>query len=333
MLAHAKIGVSLRHWRRVFRGIWGVFSLRQKVTVTMSSVFPVINQATQILAFYLTIRLLLTCITVDVSREMLWLSGVAIALCFAATGIVTQIAIKIQVSARIGFKRIVRRFIAEKYRRIRDMDLSEEEANEAFIIEQSSEHHFHGPMIGVLISVIQVIGSILTVLSLISIVAFFAPAIAGIILISGVILIFTVRNFKSLRTNSERREKDESIEDIRDRARNVFVGGGENEELIQHYLMNDFDRREEREETARRKAQGTLQVLGIVFTSAILIATMSLVDVEAFRGFPEAALIVFLLMLKVCLQNVQNMIGQWGDLHRDRNLLTELGFGLERLGK
>jgi hypothetical protein len=76
-----------------------------------------------------------------------------------------------------------------------------------------------------------------------------------------------------------------------------------------------------------------LQVLGIVFTSAILIATMSLVDVEAFRGFPEAALIVFLLMLKVCLQTVQNMISQWGNLHRDRKLLTELGLGLEKLEK
>ena len=97
--------------------------------------------------------------------------------------------------------------------------------------------------------------------------------------------------------------------------------------------MNDFDRIEEREEAARRKARGTLDALGIVYTSAILIATMSVVDMETFRGFLKAALIFFPLMLKVCLQTVQNMISQWGNLHRDRNLLTELGFGLERLGK
>ena len=332
MLGRAKVGISIGHWRRVFCGIWNALEGNQKFTVIMSMVFPVINQTAQILVFYFTIRILSAGISTKVSTEVLWESAAAIAGCFVGAGFVNWIATKIQVNTRIVFKRVVRRFIAGKYLRIREMGLAKEEAEKAFATAQASEHHFHGPMINALNSIVQLAGAILMVFSLVLIVVFFAPEIAGIIVIVGFVLFVLVRFAKSDELHAERQEKDVAIQDMRSRAKRVLEDEGDPEELIQQYLENDLDKVDEREEAARRKVQQTLHGLGIVFTTAILIAAMNLVDIEAFSGFPEAALIAFLLMLKVCLQTVQNMVSHWGHLHRDRNLLVELGLGLEGQG-
>ena len=297
---------------------WHQLSVRGKGTILLNVLLPVSQQAASILSFYLIMRLILAAITESPEPAVKLKYGL-----IATVSFISWLNGIVEARQRRHFLQITRRYLAEKYETIRRSP--KEERQELLEELDKAEHDYVGPLINALNSAVLMASSFVIVAFLILVLGIASFWMAAIIAACAILVFLIIRWTKGTPYRPDPSLRKESIEKVRNASKNIVFAEEISDKVMENYVENDLDRINLVAEEKRIRSQKYEQTLVAIFSAVILIAAMNLVKLETFSSYPAAAIIAFILVIRVCLQHIQQMTRHWSLIYRERVLIYEVG--------
>lgn len=302
---------------------WHQLCVRGKCTILLNIFLPVCQQAASILSFYLIMRLILAAITESPEPAVKFKYGLFILGMIAVTSFITWLNGILEARQKRHFLQITRKYLAEKYETIRRSP--KEERQELLNELDKNEHDYIGPLVNSLNSTVQMASSFVIVAFLILVLGIASFWMSAVIATCAILVFLIIRWSKGTPYRPDPSSRKESTEKVRDASKEIVFADEFSDKLLENYVENDLDRINLEAEGKRIRTQKYEQILVAIFSAVILIAAMNLVKLETFSHYPAAAIIAFILVIRVCLQHIQQMTRHWSIIYRERVLIYEVG--------